>query len=120
MSAKRPSANRSPDDAELRKLLFRVAAVLLLFLVTGLATLAKNVQYLPKSDTAHYINCATKMKVAQPALEAGRKPLHPVAKVIPASPTFRPNRQNQPETPPIQLISLTVSLQQRSRPPSIS
>jgi hypothetical protein len=94
--------------------------VLLLFLVAGLATLAKNVQYLPKSNTAHYINCATKMKAAQPALKADRKPLRPVARVMPASPTYRPCCQNEPETPPIQLVGLTVSLQQKSRPPSIS
>lgn len=119
MSGKRQSENRSLDEALLRKSLIRIAAVVLLFLVAGLATLAKNVQYLPNSDSAHYINCATKMKAAQPAIEADPKPLRPVARVIPARPTFRPSRLDEPKTPPIAVIGLTVSLQHRS-PPSAS
>jgi hypothetical protein len=94
--------------------------VLLLFLVAGLATLAKNVQYLPKANSAHYLNCATKMKASQAACEANRKPLHPVARVIPAPPLYRPPRQVEPEIPPIQLIGLTVSVQHRSPPPLVS
>jgi hypothetical protein len=120
MNAKRQSANRQLDKAPLQKSCLRVAALLLLVLVAGLATLAKNAQYLPKSNSAHYINCATKMKVAQAAPEADRKPLHPIAKVVPARPIYRSLRQDEPETPPIQLIGLTVSLQHRSPPPSVS
>jgi hypothetical protein len=120
MKAKRQSAKRLVYEGPLRKSCIRVAALLLLILVAGLATLAKNVQYLPKSNSAHYINCATKMKVSQAAPEADRKPLHPIAKVVPARPIYRPSRQDEPETPPIRLIGLTVSLQHRSPPPSLS
>src|SRR5271155_522856 len=114
MNANPQTGKRSQDEAPLRASLVRVAVVLLLFLVAGLATLAKNVQYLPKADSAHYINCATKMKAAQAAHEVDRKPLYPVARVIPAPPVYRPARQDEPEVPPIQLIGLTVSLQHRS------
>jgi len=111
---------QSQDDALLRASFVRVAVVLLLFLVAGLATLAKNVQYLPKADSAHYINCATKMKASQAAHEGDRKPLQPVARVIPAPPPYRPPHHDEPETLSIQLIGLTVSLQHRSPPPSAS
>lgn len=120
MNAKQQSANRSPYESPLGKSFIRVGAVLLLFLVAGLATLAKNVQYLPKSDSAHYINCATKMKAAQAAPEADRRPLHPIARLVPARPIYLTPRQDGPEALPIQLNCLTISPQQKSRPPSAS
>jgi hypothetical protein len=120
MNGKRRSVLRSLGDSPLRKSCIRVAALLLLFLVAGLATLAKNVQYLPKSNSAHYINWATKMKAAQAVPEGDRKALHPTARLVPERPIYLTPRQVGPETLPIQLNCLTVSPQQRSRPPSVS
>jgi hypothetical protein len=42
----------------------RVLALLLLFAVPGLSTMAKINWYLPQSDPGHYLTTATKMKVA--------------------------------------------------------
>jgi hypothetical protein len=112
-----PQTLSQPQEAgPFRKPAIRIAVVLLLFSVAGLATLAKNAQYLPKSNSARYITCATKMKAAQSALEADQKPLRPVARVIPVRPAHRPSRLDEPEAPPIQLIGLTISLRHRSPP----
>src|ERR1700745_2401582 len=40
----------------------QVAVVTLLVFLAGFSTLAKNVQYLPKSNPAHYLSIASKMK----------------------------------------------------------
>lgn len=94
----------------------RGAALVLLLAVVGLSTLAKNSQYFPKSSPARFINIASKMKVGQSPVVLDRQPLHPVAKVAPPRPIYRIFRQDEPRTPPIQVIGLVVSLQHRSPP----
>jgi hypothetical protein len=98
----------------------RVAIFCLLVALAGLSTLAKYTPYLPKTNPAHYVNPATKMKVAQAPAMFERTPLHPVATVVPPRPTYRPRRQDEPVSPSVQLIGLTVSIQHRSLPPPIS
>jgi hypothetical protein len=112
-----PQTLSQPQQAgPFRKPAIRIAVVLLLFSVAGLATLAKNAQYLPKSNSVRYISCATKMKAAQSALEVDQEPLRLVARVIPVRPAHRLSRLDEPESPPIQLFGLTVSPQHRSPP----
>jgi hypothetical protein len=96
----------------------QVVVVALLVFLAGFSTLAKNVQYLPKSNPAHYLSIASKMKadsdcnVAQHKLE----PTQPSSRlVIPegAVPVFTFDPR---EAPFVQRISLMVCLQYRAPP----
>jgi hypothetical protein len=100
----------------------RVVVVALLVFLAGFSTLAKNVQYLPKSNPAHYLSIASKMKAdsdctvtqlkLQPTQPSSRL-LIPEA-VIPVF-TFDPR-----EAPFIQQISITVCLRYRAPPITLS
>lgn len=94
----------------------RAAVLFLLVALTGLSAFAKYTPYLPRTNPSHYVNNATKMKVAPSPAVLERTPLHLVATVLPPRPAYRPRRTDKPVAPPIQLIGLTVSLQYRSPP----
>src|SRR6201984_1066397 len=100
----------------------QVAVVTLLVFLAGFSTLAKNVQYLPKSNPAHYLSIASKMKAnsdctitqlkLQPTQQSSQLVI-PEA-VIPVF-TFDPR-----EAPFVQRISLIVSLRYRAPPITLS
>jgi len=100
----------------------QVAVVTLLVFLAGFSTLAKNVQYLPKSNPAHYLSIASKMKAnsdctitqlkLQPTQQSSQLVI-PEA-VIPVF-TFDPG-----EAPFVQRISLIVSLRYRAPPITLS
>jgi hypothetical protein len=92
--------------------------VLLLFAVTGLSTLAKNSQYFPDSNPAHYINISNKMKGAPAPVLLEPTPLYPIAKVVP-QPCAPVNYGVEEISPPSPSIGVTVSIQHRA-PPSQS
>jgi hypothetical protein len=94
----------------------RAAVLFLLLALAGLSTFAKYTPYLPKTDPSHFVNNATKLKVAPSPLVLDRAPLHPVAAVVPPRPAYRPRRSDEPLAPPIEVIGLTVSIQHRSPP----
>jgi hypothetical protein len=100
-----------------RRLGLKVGVLLLLIAIAGFSTLAKNSQYLTKSNPAHYINISSKMKVnASPAL-IDRAPLRrPVARFVAPQPQIRVHRLVREEIPPLPSIGVTVSLQHRSPP----
>jgi hypothetical protein len=97
-----------------------VTAILLLFAVAALSTLAKNSQYFPDSNPTHYVNIANKMKAAPPPVLFERAPLHPVAKVVPPQPCAPKNHGVEEISLPLPSIGVTVSIQHRSPPPSQS
>ena len=100
----------------------QVAVVTLLVFLAGFSTLAKNVQYLPESNPAHYLSIASKMKAnsdctitqlkLQPTQQSSQLVI-PEA-VIPVF-TFDPR-----EAPFVQRISLIVSLRYRAPPITLS
>jgi hypothetical protein len=94
--------------------------VLLLFAVAGLSTLAKNSQYFPKSNPAHYVNASNKMKAAPSADVLERAPLYPIAKVVLPQPCAPRNHGVEEISLPSPSIGVTVSIQHRSPPPSQS
>jgi hypothetical protein len=94
--------------------------VLLLFAVTGLSTLAKNSQYFPNSNPAHYINISNKMKGAPAPVLLDPAPLYPIAKVVPPRPCAPVNHGVEEIWPPSASIGVTVSIQHRAPPPSRS
>ena len=98
----------------------RLAVLFLLVALAGLSTFAKYTPYLPKTDPSHFVNHATKMKVAQSPVVLDRAPLYPVATVIPPRPAYHRRCTDKTVAPRIQLIGLTVSLQHRSPPTSLA
>jgi hypothetical protein len=100
----------------------RIAVVTLLVFLAGFSTLAKNVQYLPKSNPAHYLSIASKMKADSDCTVAQLKlqPTQPSSRlVIPEAAlpvfTFDPR-----EAPFVERISLIACLQYRAPPISLS
>jgi hypothetical protein len=100
----------------------RVVVVALLVFLAGFSTLAKNVQYLPKSNPAHYLSIASKMKADSDcgAAQLKLQPTQPSSRlaipeaVLPVF-TFDPR-----EAPFVQRISLMVCLRYRAPPIPLS
>jgi hypothetical protein len=92
--------------------------VLLLFAVTGLSTLAKNSQYFPNSNPAHYINVSNKMKGAPASVLLEPAPLYPIAKVVRPQPCAPVNHGVEEISLASPSIGVTVSIQHRAPPPS--
>lgn len=99
-----------------RRLSLRVGVLLLLFAIAGFSTLAKNSQYLSKSNPAHYINISSKMKATASPAAVDRIPLRHDARFTAPQPEKRIHRVVRLETPPLPSIAVTVSLQHRSPP----
>jgi hypothetical protein len=116
----RQPANQIGQGAQPRCVYLKVGVVMLLFAIAGFSTLAKNSQYLSKSNPAHYINISSKMKVSHLPVVIDRTPLRPVARFIPPQPEMRIARVVEEEIPALPSMGVTVSLQHRSPPLSLS
>jgi hypothetical protein len=114
------SAEQTSQTAETRRICLKVGVVMLLVAIAGFSTLAKNSQYLSRSNPAHYINISSKMKVSHLPVVIDRTPLRPVARFIPPQPEMRIARVVEEEIPALPSIGVTVSLQHRSPPLSLS
>lgn len=101
-----------------RHIWLKTGVLALLLLVVGFATVAKNSQYLPQSHPAHYVNIASKMKVAPSPLVFEEQPLDPVARVVPSTPARLRSERDESETPSVQTVNLSLCLQYRSPPAS--
>jgi hypothetical protein len=116
----RQSANHIGQTAQTRRVSVKIGVVMLLLAIAGFATLAKNSQYLSRSNPAHYINISSKMKVSHLPVVIDRTPLRPVARFIPPQPEMRFARMVEEEIPALPSIGVTVSLRHRSPPLSLS
>lgn len=95
----------------------RATILLLLFTVAGLATLAKNGQYYPKSNPAQHVSISTKMNVVvHSSAHLGEEPLQPATQFFPPQPPLRSAWVSTAELPSIPNISITISMQHRSPP----
>jgi hypothetical protein len=100
-----------------RVTLTRVVGIFLLCAVPILSTIAKDSLYLPKSNTAHYINIAAKMKMADAPVAISQPQIAgPLIIVAVTQPAIRVIRQDELEVPAVPKVSLTVCLQHRSPP----
>jgi hypothetical protein len=102
----------------------RIAVIMLLASLAVFATLAKNVQYLPKSNPASYLSIASKMKtdcapVTVEAPLAERQANFRVVTVQPAPLTFD-DRGKERETRFVELLGASVSVRRRPPPVSLS
>lgn len=93
----------------------RATIVILLFTVAGLATLAKNGQYYPKSNPAQHVSIAIKMNVVHSSMHLAEEPLQPVARFSPPQPV-RAARVRFEEPPAVAPVGVVVSMQHRSPP----
>lgn len=94
----------------------RAAILLLVLAVAGLSIVAKRNQCLPKSNPAHYLAAANRVNLNHAPVVLDRVPLRPVAMLILPQPVVRRTQMNRREMPPVQRISLALSLQHRSPP----
>ncbi len=116
MTTARQSVNQIGQTAQTRRVYVKVGVVMLLLAIAGFSTLAKNSQYLSRSNPAHYINISSKMTVSHLPVVIDRTPLRPVARFIPPQPETRITHVVREEIPPLPSIGVTVSLQHRSPP----
>jgi nitrogen fixation-related uncharacterized protein len=97
-------------------MLNKLAIVLLLVGLAGLATAAKDGQYYPKANPAHQVSVSTKMNVNSIPVVSSQTPLQKVAQVVVSKPRPSMHRPAEAEVPRSEPISVTVSLQHRSPP----
>src|SRR5262249_30893990 len=102
-------------------LVVRATVVALLVFVAGLATLAKNSQYLPKTNPARYLSIASKMKADTDVAPArvSLEPAQPCSRLELHRPVLVLFRINERETPFVQRCGLLVCIRHRA-PPFVS
>jgi hypothetical protein len=93
----------------------RLAVVLLLFGLAGLATVAKDGQYYPTANPARQVSLSTKMNLAHAPVLFTCGPLENVARLVVPKPRPIFRRRTEAELLPIRSIGLTQTL--RFRPP---
>jgi hypothetical protein len=120
MSLPEQKMNRRMRELHSRDIWLRVAVVMLLVAVAGLSTLAKNIQYFPKTNPTHYVSSSTKMKVVHAPVVLDRDRQLPVSKISVPPRTVWPIREDRLEAVLIPAVGVTVSMQHRSPPASIS
>jgi hypothetical protein len=100
----------------------QVVVVTLLVFLAGFSTLAKNVQYLPKSNPAHYLSIASKMKADSDCTVAKIKlqPTQPSSRLMIPEAVLPVFTFDLREAPFVQRISLIVSLRYRAPPITLS
>ena len=98
----------------------KTAIFVLLFTVAGLATLAKNGQYYPKSDPARNVSISTKMNVSHSPVQVAGEQLQAVALLFRALPPLRTARVRYAENLRKPPIGVVVSMQHRSPPAQLS
>jgi hypothetical protein len=98
--------------------LIRALVVTLLVSLAGLSTLAKNNQYLPKSDSARYLSIASKMKADSDGSPAPIElhPAQPEPRILIPEPVLIVTSVDRWEAPFVPRISLSVCLRHRAPP----
>jgi hypothetical protein len=100
----------------------QVAVVALLVFLAGFSTLAKNVQYLPKSNPAHYLSIASKMKANSDCTVAQLKlqPAQLSPRLSIPDPVLVLSSLHSREASFVPRISLIACLQYRAPPITLS
>ena len=100
----------------------QVVVVTLLVFLAGFSTLAKNVQYLPKSNPARYLSIASKMKADSDCAVAEIKiqPAQPSSQLAIPEASITVFSFDPREAPFVQRISLLVCLRYRAPPITLS
>jgi hypothetical protein len=109
----------------LRKLVVaRIAVVMLLASLAAFSTLAKNVQYLPKSNPATYLSIASKMKADCGPITVEAPPVErdtiSISAAVQPEPSVSFDRSENRKVRFVEIIGLSVSVRRRPPPISIS
>ncbi len=101
-----------------KSVLIQAVVFTLLVFLAVLSTLAKNVQYLPKSNPARYLSIACKMKANSDCAPTPLRPqpAQPSSRLLIPEPVLFVSSFDQREAPPVQRISLIVCLRHRAPP----
>jgi hypothetical protein len=101
-----------------KSVLIQAVVFTLLVFLAVLSTLAKNVQYLPKSNPARYLSIACKMKANSDCAPTPLRPqpAQPSSRLLIPEPVLFVSSFEQREAPPVQRISLIVCLRHRAPP----
>jgi hypothetical protein len=114
----------NPEAAQVQRkrlLYLRVAIVVLLIAIAGLVTLAKNTQYSHShSNHVHYLNIASKMRVAPAPAILNQTPLRLAARFVAPLYKVRASHVCEMEVIEVPSLSVTLNLQHRSPPPFVS
>lgn len=98
----------------------RLAIVLLLIGLAGLATAAKNGQYYPTSNPARLVSISTKMNVTHAPVLPSCGVLRTVTRLVVPKPRTILLRRTESEPLPAESVGLATSLQFRSPPVVLS
>jgi hypothetical protein len=98
----------------------RAVVVILLFTVAGLATLAKNGQYYPKSNPARNVSISTKMNVTHGPVQVAAEPSQHFARFYLPQPPLRVIRARDEQVLQKPPVGVMVSMQHRSPPVVLS
>jgi hypothetical protein len=96
----------------------RLAVLLLLVGLTGLAATAKDGQYRRASNIEHQSSLATKMNVPPAQMMVGPAKLQKVTRLIASKPRPTFHARFKPEPLPTESVGVTVAMQHRSPPES--
>jgi hypothetical protein len=111
-------APNSPTRARRRMICNRLAVLLLLIGLTGLAATAKDGQYHRASSLEHQSSLATKMNVPPAPAILGSAELHKVARLIAFKPRPTVRVRLKPKPLPTESVGVMVAMQHRSPPQS--
>jgi hypothetical protein len=100
----------------LRGIATRVSVVLLLILLAGLSTLAKNGLYFSSANAAHHVSMSTKMNVAHAPAVVVVGQLKPFPRTLQLLPIVQRTRVERFTSVPIPQLGVTLSMQHRSPP----
>lgn len=112
--------HRSGLPKHSRLIVIRLAVVLLLLGLAGLATAAKDGQYYPTTNPARQVSLSTKMNLAHAPVVFTCGPLESVGRLLVPKPRPIFRRPTQPEPLLIQPVGLTETLQLRAPPALLS
>jgi hypothetical protein len=113
-------AHAPRSSAPLFQLLTKLGVLLLLFAIASLATLAKDGQYYPTANPARQVSLSTKMNESHAPVVVNRVPSDAVVRISPPKPCLVIRTRREPEPLPVQSVGITVALQHRSPPLSLT
>ena len=116
MATEITNSGAPPKKTVWTALLAKAVVLVLLFSVAGLATLAKNGQYYPKSNPANQVSISTKMNLAHAPAHLAKDHLQPAALSARLRPALQICRMASISAPRMLRAGLTVLMQDRSPP----
>jgi len=113
-------SDKPTETVRSSRLSARVLIFFLLFTVAGLATMAKNGQYFPRTNPARHASLSTKMNVTHAPVISDGHQWTAVERISLPQPPLGSVRVEEAPGPSVSPIGVTVSMQLRSPPAPLS